>query len=450
MRQRLPGVFKKPWLEHSRAQIKGIRLVGEPDVVRLQKKRGRLVPSIIDIKSHKKLQYTDEIQVTVYSFILSKMLATKRMPKSYIRLLREGEEIEKPEDLDKYLCEVDVESHFIELENLVNDIIQHFEDPNLISIRAVNCIGPKAQEILKAEGIFTLKELARVDDRLLLRRLKKKYLRSGRGSRPHQRSFSIRGQSKGLATTFAALYKWYGKDNIIRRWKFGAKALLKNQIVIFNRRPMPARKEEVYFDLEYDPGQFEEQSGKNTKRIWLASLLISKGARRKLHQFFAASSGEEGRLLQSILPYLCNENSLIYTYGGTSADFPMLKDALGRHGLDTSVVREIKKENRHVDLLLFFRDTISLPLTPSDNSIVGQVGQYYGLKNVEKFFSIPRKLEMDGSEALMMYQQVLEAKSSKNRKAEVHIKKTLMAYGAEDVENLLKLKRRLSKVMRSN
>ena len=140
----------------------------------------------------------------------------------------------------------------------------------------------------------------------------------------------------------------------------------------------------------------------------------------------------------------------VYTYGGTSADFPMLKDALGRHGLDTSVVREIKKENRHVDLLLFFRDTISLPLTPSDNSIVGQVGQYYGLKNVEKFFSIPRKLEMDGSEALMMYQQVLEAKSSKNRKAEVHIKKTLMAYGAEDVENLLKLKRRLSKVMRSN
>ena len=87
------------------------------------------MPSIIDIKSHKKLQYTDEIQVTVYSFMLSKMLATKRMPKSYIRLLREGEEIEKPEDLDKYLCEVDVESHFIELENLVNDIIQHFEDP---------------------------------------------------------------------------------------------------------------------------------------------------------------------------------------------------------------------------------------------------------------------------------------------------------------------------------
>ena len=432
MRQRLPAVVKKPWLEHSRAQIKGVRLVGEPDVVRLQKKRGRLVPSIIDIKSHKKLQFTDQIQVTVYSFILSKMLATKRMPKSYIRLLREGEEIEKPEDLDKYLCEVDVESRFIELENLVNDIVQHFEDPNLISIRDVNCIGPKAQEILKAEGILTLKELARVDDWLLLRRLKKKYL--------------SRGQLKGLATTFAALYKFEGKDNIIRRWKFGAKALLRNQIVIFNRRPMPARKEGVYFDLEYDPvGQFQKQSGKNTKRIWLASLLISKGARRELHQFFAASSGEEGRLLQSILPYLCSENSLIYTYSGTSADFPMLKDALGRHGLDTSVVRDIK-ENRHVDLLLFLRDTISLPLTPG-NSIPKQC---YGLKNVEKFFSIPRKLEMDGSEALMMYQQVLEAKSSKNRKAEVHIKKTLMAYGAEDVENLLGLKRKLSKVMRNN
>lgn len=423
-RRRTPAIFMKPRLEHRKACIAGVRLVGEPDIVRFVRRRHAMEPQVIDIKSHKKLQYPDQIQVTLYCFVLAKMLGLRLLPTGYVRLRKPGEKIEDPEHLMKSLEPVDVDFLQDELHRNVEEIASEFQRPQLTGVLAVHGVGIRARKILARESISTLEQLAEANERELLAKLKRKYSLTSRGS--------------GLAAAFATLYRYQGQDEMIRRWKHGAQAILQNRPIVFKPRLVRSAEVEVYFDLEYDDGFGEKNEG----RVWLASLYPCHKDEYELRQFFAASFEEERELLSQVLPFLTNPDALLVTYAGTMADLPRLKSALVRHGYDASVVRAIKR-SRHLDLYSFLQSTVALPL--SEESPGAKAG--YGLKDVETLFGIPRSIQMDGFEALMKYHELLKTKSATKRRV---IKKTLLAYAAEDVQNLHALKNRLSEMMRGS
>lgn len=411
--------FMKPRLEHEKARVAGVRLFGVPDIVRFVRSRNGIEPHVIDIKSHKTLQDTDQVQVALYCFVLAKMLAIRYLPAGYIRLRTENEEIKKQHLLNR-LEPVDVNFYHGELCRRVEEILSEFERPQRTGVLAVHGIGIKAKRILERERITTLEHLAEVNDEELMTRLKSKYPLSSRGST--------------LASSFASIYQYQGKDEVIRRWKHRARAILQGKPLVFDSRPLPSAPLEIYFDLEYDNGFGEKEK----RRLWLASLLISRQGACEIQQFFAATQREERKLLERLLPLLTSPNAMIVTYAGTMADLPTLKDALSRHGYDISVVKELKRE-RHLDLFSFLQSSVALPL--SEESFAAG----YGLKVVETIFGIPRHIQMDGFEALMKYHEYLRVRSGKKKRA---IKKTLLAYAAEDVQNLRELKDRLSEFMR--
>ncbi len=140
--------------------------------------------------------------------------------------------------------------------------------------------------------------------------------------------------------------------------------------------------------------------------ITVVGVCIARGRRRKVVQLYEESLTPK-RLLEVVAPA-----DLLYTYNGARFDLPFIRTHLGV---------DLREHAAHVDLMHH----------------CWRCGLYGGLKSVERQLGIDRRtVGVDGREAVRLWYEYRDAGNERALRR-------LLRYNAEDVRNLIPLRRQL-------
>lgn len=172
----------------------------------------------------------------------------------------------------------------------------------------------------------------------------------------------------------------------------------------------------IAIDLEYISGlQSFWGGGASENEIFVVGALLQRGEERELVQAICNDPGELREGLRSVAALLRKHKTLpVYTWNGESADLRYLDRAAHRHNV--RIMSGLTK--RHVDLLLYLRRVVRLP-------IVGQ-----DLKSLGNFLNVARDEDLaDGFAAVALYHDMRAARG-KRRKA---LAEQLLRYNENDL-----------------
>jgi predicted RecB family nuclease len=327
-----------------------LRIRGRPDGICLAD--GDLLP--IEVKSHRDVQRTDELELAFYWLVLEPYQRRKHkpVPRGQLILRRDGQ----PQRVD-----VTIRPERIgDVRRLVKEVRTARRDG--VRIRICGCpvcrglrsemvalatqerqdltliagIGRRYAEILEEAGIATWADLLET---------------------PHARVADVM-RTKGSAVSLSEA----------ERWRAHAQAWQEQRPIFFGEEPWPSEPF-IAVDLEYDP-----------TLIWLIGACLVEEEESEYITLWADDEAEERANLRRFASFLEAHPSIpIVTWAGASAEFPRL-----RRALDTIRLDEIHRAfaERHVDLYAMAVKGLRLPI-PMLN--LKDIGAYLGVPRLETF-----------------------------------------------------------------
>ena len=363
-----------------------LALHGVPDAV--DAAGGTLIP--VEIKSHREVRRTDELELAFYWRLLDPYRTTDPgEPRGRLIVRRD----DAPYETEVRLTP----ERFAELDAVigqVRDARRHGVRPRVCGCTV--CSGPLRDQIakqtwagrdltllwgiarqiathLEALGITDFDELARHD--------------------PAQVAADLVARRVSVSAAQ------------VRGWVEHARSYREGRAVMFGPPP-PVDGAFIALDLEYDAS------------VWLTAVLICDGDLQEHNYFWADSRREEREALMALEAICATYPGLpIVTWAGCSADLPQLRYAARRHRLD-HIYHEVNA--RHVDLYQYATRSMRIP----DPEL--------SLKAVGDYFGVPRISEIsDGLEAQFLYAQYHACRDPAER---ARLQADLVAYNRDDLE----------------
>lgn len=373
---------------------------GIPDLIDTH--NGGFIP--IEIKDHKEVTYTDELELAFYWLLLNPLRKKRVKPRGYIVL--SNDEVAEVKITDDHF--LDVESILDELRKLIKtgakpslsqecklckmakDCRQEVVQSGGLTI--IYNISYRREKQFQAIGVHNISELMRVDEDWLNSELIYRF-----GNTPgFKEIFRMKCHAFSLSSSKPV---FYGDENVF-------KSLLSSPLLVL--------------DLEYDPVSF----------IWLIGLCIKTGNRKTYKQYFAekANRVEEKRLLGSLLEIkLKFPDYLLVTYGGIWADIPQLEKACIRNNFPDDFISKITEN--HLDLYYLLQNNFRFPM-PS-----------LGLDDIEEYLDIEKNCRIsNGLEALAEYNRFLRTKDNE-------LKQELLDYNKGDIISTLSIINKVPKLI---
>lgn len=363
---------------------------GIPDLINTDK--GKFLP--IEIKNHKKVTDTDELELAFYWLLLGPLRKKRVKPKGYI--ISNTEEIVEVNLTTQHLEEV--EFYLDDLRGL----LKTGAEP-ILSYECKQCNLSKdcREKVLASGGLSIIYNISYVRERQFrdigIDTISK--LMRADEEKVNSELISRFGNTPGMDEIFRMKCHAFSISSG-KPFFFGDKQQA-NTIV---SSPL------LVLDLEYDPEHL----------IWLVGVAIRKSNRTTYQQFFAEKSNvdEERRILQSLITLAQKKRShLFITYSGISADIPQLQRAWLRQSLPN---RELSRlVERHTDVCQFLQKNFRFPM------------KSLGLDGMEEYLGIQRHSGISsGLEALALYKRYVRTKDN-------GLKQQLLDYNREDIESTL-------------
>lgn len=377
-----PGrVFGLPMLRHQELALRGV-----PDAVDTE--GGALVP--VEIKSHRAVQRTDELELAFYWRLLEPYrTAPGGSPRGRLVLRQDGAPVEVEIGL--------AAERFAELEAVIAQV----REARLRGVRprvcgCTVCSGPLRDQIAKATWAGRDLTLLWGISRVIAGHLEELGIRHFDELDDHS-PFEIAMQLCARKVSVSAAQ--------VRAWSEHARSYREGRAVMFGPPP-PVDGSFIALDLEYDFG------------VWLTGALVCDGDRREHNYFWADNPDEERDALLALEAVLATYPGIpVVTWAGRSADLPQLRSAADRHRL-MAVYDEV--ERRHVDLYLHAMKSMRIP------------HKELSLKAVADYFGVPKLSGIsNGLEAGFLYAQYLRCVDPIERKRR---QADLTAYNRDDLE----------------
>jgi len=349
-------------------------IAGEPDLVWTA--NGELVP--IEIKAHKEENNTDPIEIAFYWLLLEPYRKRGKTPKGYY-ILRQ--EIPDTGNILDSLTESSVDETHID--SVMETLREMRAKMDYHPIRMASC---RDCALFKTYCLDFLKKTKCVSllttGGSVIQQLKESKL-------------NIEKISK-MSPSELQKFKGIGDKNSI---KFYHKALafMENKPIFFGREKLPDSSSVIFIDTEfYQNGSPFKEYVSGTDNLFALSVCISKGSTSETKVFYSKADDDvfmENDVSEDLKKIMFKiPNALIVTWGGASADVPILKkrfedlldiknpSAYGKkmQTLQRKIVSDF--ENRHIDLMVFVKNNISFPTT-SDS--IKTIAEYLGYMRKE-------------------------------------------------------------------
>jgi len=363
-----------------------LRLRGTPDGIVAN--AGALLP--IEIKSHRDLRRSDELELTFYWLLLDVHRTRQTEPRGFVILRRDGvpHEVEVPiteqllSEARTLIAEVRVcrtvgakprvcscTACRGPLREAIEQSTCHGRD-----LTRIWGVGRKFAAVLEAHGVADYAALIEREPAVL--------------------AAAVRGPGRSISAA------------MIVRWQEHARSYLNGAPVVF--APPLALDEFIAVDLEYNP-----ISG----HVWLAGLHVVLGDRREEHALWADTPSEEAEMLRAIARITNQHAGLpIVTWGGGAADIPVLRNAAVRLGQSHLVANVL---DRHVDA---FRHAATSWRAPIPSLSITPLASYFAVVKTSKI--------RDGLEAQFIYDRYRTATNTTERAT---LRERLVAYNRDDV-----------------
>lgn len=387
-------LLQTPVFENSR-----LRIYGQPDGIVTA--RGALSP--IEVKSHKDIKRTDELELAFYWLLLQPHRTRRvKQPRGYPILRREGveEEVEVPIRRDQ----ID------EVRALLEDVRRARREgvrPRICG--CIVCSVVRRDEVLAA--VWANEDLTLIHGigSHYAPALERRGITSWR---------DLMACDPEEVVAFMRERRYYLSTATVEQWKCHATSYATGTPAVHGT-DAPYPESFIALDLEY------------SSHTWLIGVCIVKGERRDHRFLWADDVGSLKQNLVQLEQLLAAEPSLpILTWNGDGADTPRLrKDAerAKRPELAAST------EARHLDLFQYVWRNLRLPI------------QSLGLKEVAEYFGVSRVSPISGGlEALTLYDQYRRTKV-KDKKARV--REQLIAYNRDDLDALVEVASRVHTIM---
>ncbi|MGH3442404.1 MAG: TM0106 family RecB-like putative nuclease, partial [Nitriliruptorales bacterium] len=372
-----------------------LRIFGTPDGI--DAAGGALIP--IEIKSHKDVQRTDELELAFYWLLLQPQRRRRVPPRGLLILRRDdgAEEVEVPLR----------EHRFDEVRRLLREIREARRrgvEPRICGCNV--CSKVRRDEVTAAARSRADLTLIRGIGWAYAPALEQLGIRTWRDLM-HCDPVQIIG---GMRERGYSISNWH-----IDGWKHHAASYATGAPVVFGAGgPLPEAF--IALDLEYIPEGL----------LWLIGLSVQKPGRCE-HRFMWADRPRDvkANLAELATVLRAHESLPVLTWSGDSADVPVLRSAAERYKMP-EVMAPI--EGRHLDLYDYVGRNLRLPIPR------------FGLKDVGAYFGVPRISNVsDGLEALYLYEQYARAKG--RRKA--LLREQLIAYNRDDLDTLVEVAGRI-------
>ncbi len=378
----IPRVFR-----NHRLGIQGI-----PDLINTEK--GKFVP--IEIKNHKQVTHTDELELAFYWLLLDPLRKRKTRPKGYI-ILNTGEVVEV--NLTR--------EHLWGVESYLDDIrgLSKTEVEPVLSHECKQCKLSKdcREKVVTSGGLSTIYNVSYVRE--------KQFRDIGVNSISELVQLDEEELNSKLIARFG---NTPGVDEIFRM-KCHAFSIMSGKPIFFGDKHQArniAASPFLILDLEYDVERL----------IWLVGVAIQTGNNITYHQYFAEKSNldEERHILQALIDIIEKRRSyLVFTYSGISADIPQLRAAWRRQGLPDRPLSNLM--GMHVDVCQFVQRNFRFPM------------KSLGLDAMEEYFGIHRSSGISGGlEAVALYKRYVRTRNDA-------IKQQLLHYNREDIDSTLRV-----------
>lgn len=365
---------------------------GIPDLINTDK--GKFIP--IEIKNHKEVTDTDELELAFYWLLLDPLRKKKNKPKGYI-ILNTAEVVEvnlKKEHL------WDVEFYLDDLRKLLKTEVEP-----VLSYECKQCKLSKdcRKKVVTSGGLSSIYNISYARE--------KQFKDIGIGNISKLMRVDEEEVNSKLIAQFG---NTPGVDEIFRM-KCHAFSISSGKPFFFGDKQQArniASSPFLVLDLEYDVEHL----------IWLVGVAIRTGNNTTYQQYFAEKSNldEERRILRSLINIIEKRRSyLVFTYSGISADIPQLRTAWLRQGLPDRLLSHLIE--MHVDACQFLQKNFRFPM------------KSLGLDGMEEYLEIQRRSGISsGLEALAFYERYLRTKDSA-------VKQQLLDYNREDIESTLNI-----------
>lgn len=378
-------ILATPMFENRR-----LKIFGQPDGI--DAAGGALFP--IEIKSHKDVQRTDEIELAFY-WLLLQPYRTKRVrqPRGLLILRRDGvaEEVEVPirehrfEEVRRLLVEIrGSRRNGVRPRICGCNVCSRGRREEVLSattqrkdLTLIYGIGWNYGPALERMGINTWEDLMSCDPSRVVTAMKQ------------QRYFLSGAQ--------------------VEQWKCHARSYAMGTPVVFgNGSSLP--QSFIALDLEY------------TTHVWLIGICIAGGGRRDYHVLWADGARAVKTNLGRLAAILADNSALpILTWSGEGADLPQLRQAAERLNVPDLA---LAVQERHLDLFQYVWRNLRLPIPG------------LSLKEVGAYFGIPRLSSVyDGLEAQLMYGRYRRTRG----KAKILLRQQLIDYNRDDLDALVEV-----------
>ncbi|MBI3247210.1 MAG: ribonuclease H-like domain-containing protein [Deltaproteobacteria bacterium] len=317
-------LFGVPLFENAKLQI-----YGKPDAI--DTAQGALIP--IEIKSHKAVQRSDELELAFYWMLLEPLRKRKVPPRGYLLLRRDG--------VDEQV-EVEIPSHRLDQ---VLDLLQDIRKARDLGVTpricgCTVCSGIMREEIDRATR--AKKDLTRLWG-------------MGRVYARHFEDIGISDYDELLSVESSSLVeklrdrKCFVSPAQVDHWKHHAASYSASSPVLFGN-PLRLDGGFLALDLEYVPSGL----------IWLVGICLVRPNGREYFALWAETSIQEKRNLKRLAEIsMANPSLPVVTWSGNGADMPQLRNAAQRlklgHELDAVT-------SKHLDLFQYVRNAVRFPI----------------------------------------------------------------------------------------
>lgn len=379
-------LFGIPLLEN-----RSLRIYGVPD--RIITAAGALIP--IEIKSHKDIQRSDELELAFYSMLLEPYRTQSvKQPRGHVILRRDG----LPVTMDIQLAP----ERFEEVRSIIGQVRRARREgvrPRICGCPV--CSGPLRDDVRRSTS--DCKDLTMIWD-----------IAGGRADGLEE--LGIADYDALIACDVEVVVAGMRERRLfvssaqVERWIRHAQSYRSASAVFFGERP-PIGDSFIALDVEYDTFN---------PHIWLMGLVVVEGDRREHLALWADDSRQERRNLQRIADLCAEKPSLpVLTWAGQGADIPQLRNAAARLGMGDAMAPTLA---RHFDVFRCAAESLRLPV-PS-----------LSLGEVAAYFAVPKTSDIGGGlQAQMLYMEYRAPDQARCAR----LKADLIAYNLDDLEGLI-------------
>jgi predicted RecB family nuclease len=374
-------IYGLPLLRNNELSLRGV-----PDAVDAH--AGGFVP--VEIKSHREVRRTDELELAFYWRLLEPYRTTAAgPPRGRLILRKDGSPVEVEVRLT------------VERSAELDTVIDQVREARLHGVRpricgCTVCSGPLRDRIAKHTWAGRDLTLIWGIARKIAVHLEELGISDFDALDNHDPSHVAASLCERRVSVSA---------QTVSGWSEHARSYREGRAVMFGPPP-PVGESFISLDLEYGFG------------VWLTGVLVCDGDYREHSYFWADKPSEEREALLALEAVCATYPEIpVVTWAGNGADLPQLKYAATRHGLD-HVYSEV--DRRHIDLFRHAVRTMRIP------------HQELSLKAVADYFGIPKISNIaNGLEAGFLYMQY---RSSKVRADRDRRRAELITYNRDDLE----------------